>query len=78
MTITTDAMPTTKRRIDANGPDGNAFSLLSMAIKWSKQLGFSKEKTDSIIYDMKSSDYNHLINVFDSHFGEFVILHRSY
>ena len=32
--------------------------------------------SDSIIEDMQSGDYEHLIQVFDREFGDFVILYR--
>ena len=59
--------------IDLTGPDGNAFVLMGMAKRYAKQLGLD---TDLIINDMKSGDYEHLIQVFDEHFGDFVILER--
>ena len=59
--------------IDLTGPQGNAFYLMKRAIELSKQLGLN---SDSILSDMKSSDYEHLIQVFDRHFGSFVILER--
>ena len=59
--------------IDLTGPQGNAFYLMKRAIELSKQLDLN---SDSILQDMKSSDYEHLIQVFDRHFGAFVILER--
>jgi len=59
--------------IDLTGPQGNAFYLMKRAIELSKQLGLN---SDSILKDMKSDDYEHLIQVFDRHFGSFVILER--
>lgn len=59
--------------IDLTGPQGNAFFLLGTASKLAKQLGLDKKE---IIEDMKSSDYEHLVEVFDKHFGEFVTLYR--
>ena len=60
--------------IDLTGPQGNAFFLLGYAKKLAKQLDF--EDVDGLLDDMKSSDYEHLIQVFDEHFGDFVILER--
>ncbi len=60
--------------IDLTGPQGNAFFLLGYAKKLAKQLDF--EDVDGLIDDMQSSDYEHLIQVFDEHFGDFVILER--
>ena len=59
--------------IDLTGPQGNAFYLMKRAIELSKQLD---KNSDSILQDMKSSDYEHLIQVFDRHFGSFVVLER--
>lgn len=65
-----------KRQIDLNGQEGNAYCLLGYAYSFSKQLGFSEEKADKIQTDMKSSDYENLIKVFDDNFGSFVDLVR--
>jgi len=62
--------------IDLTGPDGNAFSLMGSAMRLGKQLELTKEQIDLIITDMKSGDYENLIQVFDKHFGAFVILER--
>ena len=59
--------------IDLTGPQGNAFYLMKRAIELSKQLD---KNSDSILQDMKSDDYEHLIQVFDRHFGSFVVLER--
>lgn len=59
--------------IDLTGPDGNAFYLLAVASKFAKQIGFDEKE---IIKDMTSSDYEHLLEVFDSYFGELVTLYR--
>jgi len=60
-----------KREIDLNGTQGNAYFLLGTARNFGKQLDLD---VDSIIEDMKSSDYEHLIKVFDKHFGMIVDL----
>ena len=54
--------------IDLTGPDGNAFVLMGMASKFSKQLGLNK---DEIISDMMSGNYEHLLEVFEKHFGNY-------
>ena len=59
--------------IDLTGPQGNAFYLLGVASKYARQLGLN---SNEIINEMKSGDYEHLIEVFDSYFGDFVILER--
>tara|TARA_R110000803_G_scaffold63678_1_gene124371 strand:- start:347 stop:574 length:228 start_codon:yes stop_codon:yes gene_type:complete len=62
--------------IDLTGPDGNAFSLMGSAMRLGKQLDLTKEQINLIITDMQSGDYENLIQVFDKHFGAFVILER--
>jgi len=59
--------------IDLTGPEGNAYVLMGYASKFAKQLGLNK---DEIIKDMMSSDYEHLLTVFEKHFGSFVTLYR--
>ena len=62
-----------KIEIDLTGPDGNAYSLMGRATSYAKQIGIDPEP---ILKDMKSGDYDHLIEVFDEHFGHFVDLYR--
>ena len=59
--------------IDLTGPEGNAYVLMSYAIKFSKQLGFDN---GPIVEEMMSGDYENLLQVFDRYFGRFVILER--
>ena len=63
--------------IDLDGPDRNAFVLLGTAKRFAKQLCYENTEIDSMLKDMQSSDYEHLLEVFDKHFGDFVILERS-
>ena len=58
--------------INLAGPDGNAFSLLAKANKLGLQLGYEPKKTQDVITDMQSSDYDHLVETFKSHFGSLV------
>ncbi|MDB9992612.1 hypothetical protein OAD97_00420 [bacterium] len=60
--------------IDLTGPQGNAFFLLGYASKLAKQLDF--EDVDGLLADMKAGDYDHLVKVFDEHFGDFIILEK--
>ena len=57
--------------VDLTGPDGNAFALMGLASRLAKQLGI-----ESPTAEMMSGDYENLLEVFDKHFGEFVILER--
>ncbi len=59
--------------IDLTGPEGNAFALMGMATNFAKQLHIDP---NPIIAEMKSSDYENLIQVFDKYFGDWVILER--
>jgi len=59
--------------IDLTGPQGNAFFLLGTASNLAKQLELDGSK---IMEEMKSGDYENLLQVFDRHFGLFVTLYR--
>ena len=41
-----------------------------------KQIGISDTRTEEIIDELKSSDYEHLILTFDKYFGKLVDLER--
>lgn len=63
--------------INLSGPQGNAFYLLGIASRYAKELlFFSKEETTDLLNKMQSSDYEHLITVFDEHFGDYIDLER--
>ncbi len=66
-------MPDRGIEIDLTGPYGNAFALMGYASRLAKQLGLDSA---SIINDMKSDDYDHLLEVFDKNFGDYVTLYR--
>ena len=59
--------------IDLTGPQGNAIWLTGYAGKLAKQLDLDVE---AIRKDMMSSDYDHLLEVFEREFGSFVTLYR--
>jgi hypothetical protein len=65
--------PQTEIVIDLTGPEGNAFVLLGYAKRFAKQLDIDFDEIQS---EMTSGDYENLIEVFDSYFGDFVILER--
>ena len=67
---------TRKQVIDLTGPDGNAFFLLGTAMILCKQIGISSERTDEILDEMRSSDYENLIKSFDKYFGKLIDLER--
>ena len=64
----------TQTVIDLSGPQGNALWLLGAAKKYAEQLDLDWPAIDE---DMRSSDYEHLLEVFEKHFGEYIILDRS-
>lgn len=59
--------------IDLTGPDGNTYVLLATAKRLARQWGYEVEP---IMKEMKSGDYEHLLRIFDSHFGDRVIMYR--
>ena len=59
--------------IDLTGPDGNVFVLMGKAKGFARDLGLDG---DEIINEMKSSDYENAVQVFDNYFGSFVTLLR--
>jgi hypothetical protein len=59
--------------IDLTGPDGNAFAMMGYARKLARQLDIDSNK---VIGEMMSGNYENLITVFDSYFGDYVILER--
>ena len=59
--------------IDLNGPDGNAFYLLGMARKLSKQIGLDWNEVNDV---MTSGNYEELITAFDIYFGDYIDLER--
>lgn len=66
--------PWQKPKIDLAGPQGNAYVLLGLASRFSRELGLD---ADAILAEMRSGDYEHLIQVFDRHFGAYVDLVRA-
>ena len=61
--------------IDLTGPDGNAYALMAYAKRFATQLGW-KDKGAALINEMMEGDYEHLLEVFDNAFGDFVTLYR--
>jgi hypothetical protein len=67
-----------KIEIDLAGPSGNAFNLLAVAARLSRQLRHSSEKEQAIQLEMTSGNYDNLIEAFDKHFGDYVILYKTF
>jgi len=70
-------MPRRPIEIDLNGPDGNAFVLLSLAAKLGKQIGMGYDEIERIQDEMRLSTYDLLLLTFDKYFGELVVLYRD-
>ena len=68
-----EKQPQSEIVIDLTGPDGNAYALISYANRFAKQLGIDGK---TVIDEMMSGNYENLLEVFDKHFGDFVILER--
>ena len=62
--------------IDLTGPQGNAYYLLGLASRWSKELQFSDSYSEDMLEIMICSDYENLVKVFDDEFGSIVTLYR--
>jgi len=66
-----------KITIDLTGPQGNAFVLLATAEGLAKRLlQYDDKEIEELLAEMRASYYENLIETFDRHFGEFVILLR--
>ena len=59
--------------IDLTGPQGNAFFLLGTATRLARQLDLNEYE---VLNEMKSGDYENLLEVFDGYFGDIVTLYR--
>ena len=62
--------------IDLTGPEGNAFYLLATAKRYCGYADLSDERTEEILTELKSGDYEHLITTFDKYFGSAIDLER--
>ena len=65
-------------RIELNllGSEGNAFFLLGTARNIARQLGWSENRTQTIMQEMASGDYENLVEVMEREFGQYVIMYR--
>jgi hypothetical protein len=62
--------------IDLTGPDGNVFSLINSCKELSRRFPIDVSFMQVQDEMMASKSYEEAINVFDSYFGEYVILYR--
>ena len=60
--------------VNLNGPDGNAFALMRKAKYLGVKLDLSKDEIDNIVKEMLSGDYDNLVEVFITNFGQLVRL----
>lgn len=76
MTIHSTSMPQPdKVQLNLSGPEGNAFAILAYASQYGKKL--YPDTYQSILDDMKSQDYDHLIATFDRHFGDYFDIYEK-
>ena len=61
--------------IDLTGPQGNAYYLMAVVQSTFRKSG-AVELGESIIKEMKSGDYEHLLKTFDLYLGDHFILER--
>jgi len=64
---------TGKIEIDLTGPQGNAFHILGLVQELCDKIGIDYKP---IVKEMTDGDYEHLIEVFEREFGDFVIMYR--
>lgn len=62
-----------KIEIDLNGPDGNAFILLSITKDLCHKTGIEWEPVKN---EMTSGDYENLIQTMDRYFGDLIVMYR--
>ena len=62
--------------IDLRGPQGNAFFLMGLVKDLGKQLGWCNKSIEIVINTMSIGNYDNLLEIFDYHFGELVILYK--
>lgn len=64
-----------KRVIDLQAPEGNAFAILGLAKQLCAQMGLDAE---AITAEMTAGGYGELVRAFDKHFGDlYDILDRN-
>ena len=59
------------RVIDLQGPQGNAFALMGYAEDFLRQMG-RRDEFNAMRSEMMSGDYNNLLRVFQTKFGDLV------
>jgi hypothetical protein len=64
-------------KIDISGPQGNAFSIMSIAMRIGRELNTPSEKMEEIKRKMTSGDYNNLLKVFYKEYRSVVELYDA-
>lgn len=77
MTIHHQKAPSQKIQVDLDSPLGNANALIGLAQSLGRQLKMSRTDIEAIVVDMQSSDYDHLIDVLDKKFGDFLDIYKA-
>lgn len=62
-----------KIEIDLSSSEGNAFYIIALARKLSNQLGMDFEPIHKL---MVGGNYKNLVNIFEKHFGDYVIIYE--
>lgn len=62
-------------KLDIDGPKGNAFYIMGVAQQLAKTEGRSATAIEAILSDMRSSNYDHLLEVFKREFPYVEIVH---
>ena len=66
--------------INLDGPDGNAFALMGIALNLARQLGLDGKaitKEMKFVANDMGAGYEGIITVFENYFGDYVILESS-
>ena len=50
-------------KVNIAGPQGNAWALMAIISKVLEAANYSKEDIDKVMEDMRSSDYDHVLEV---------------
>ena len=57
-----------KHEVTLDRQDGNAFNILGRCMRAAKQAGWTKEQIDAVLQEMRSGDYDHLLQTAMKHF----------
>ena len=60
--------------IDIDGPEGNAHNIMGTAVMLGRDHGYSEDRLNEMVNDMKSGDYINLLSLFNEEFGSFIVM----